>query len=85
MTAQTLPIVTTHLLTAPEVAKILSVSRATAYSLMQTGELPVVRLGKLVRVDPDDLQQFITSRKSYRCDLLFSAKLDKEDRTLITE
>lgn len=47
------------LLKAEEVAELLSVSRSFTYSLMQTGDLPTVRLGRAVRVRPEDLEKFI--------------------------
>jgi excisionase family DNA binding protein len=47
------------LLKANEVAELLSVSRSFAYALMQTGQLPTVRLGRSVRVRPEDLEEFI--------------------------
>ena len=50
-----------RLLKAPEVAKILNLSRAFVYQLMQTGELPTVRLHRSVRVRPSDLEALIQS------------------------
>lgn len=47
------------LLTVPEVAPILRVSEARAYELARDGLLPVVRLGRQVRVDPDVLAEWI--------------------------
>ena len=48
-----------RLLKARDVAAFLNVSRSFAYHLIQTGELPTVRLGKSVRVRPQDLQAYI--------------------------
>jgi len=42
------------LLRAKEVAEILQISRAMAYTLMQRGEIPTVRIGKARRVRPED-------------------------------
>ena len=39
-----------RLLKSDEVAEILQVSRAKAYSLLQRGEIPRIRIGSLVRV-----------------------------------
>ena len=47
------------LLKAKEVADLLSVSRSFAYSLMKSGQLPTVQLGRSVRVRPEDLEEFI--------------------------
>lgn len=48
-----------RLLRANEVAKILNVSLALAYRLMQTGDIPCVRIGTAVRVRPEDLNGYI--------------------------
>jgi excisionase family DNA binding protein len=47
------------LLRREEVARRLNVSRSKAQSLMQSGALPVVRMGGCVRVRPYDLEAFI--------------------------
>ena len=47
------------LLKAKEVAEILQISRAMAYTLMQRGEIPTVRIGKARRVRPEDLILYI--------------------------
>lgn len=49
----------TKLLTVPEVAKILRVSRSAAYSLVRVRELPAVRIGRSLRVRPETLERFI--------------------------
>jgi excisionase family DNA binding protein len=48
-----------RLLKPKEISEILGVSRSFTYQLMQTGALPVVRLGKSCRVRPKDLEEFI--------------------------
>jgi excisionase family DNA binding protein len=50
------------LLKAREVAEILQISRAMAYTLMQRGEIPTVRIGKCRRVRPEDLIKYIESK-----------------------
>lgn len=47
------------LLNSDQVAEILGTSKSYAYTLMRRGELPVVRLGRAVRVRPGDLDNFI--------------------------
>lgn len=54
-----LPTTAAPLLTGGQVAKILNVSRSFAYQLMRTGEIPTVRLGRAVRVRPEDLKNFV--------------------------
>ena len=48
-----------HLLKAVDVAKRLNISRSLAYQLMQSGEIPTVRIRKLVRVYEPDLENYI--------------------------
>ena len=52
------------LLTADDVARILNVSRSFAYGMLSDGTISVVRLGRAVRVRPQDLDEFIKSRLS---------------------
>ena len=47
------------LLKGNEVARLLNVSRSFAYLLMQTGTIPTVRLGRSIRVRPQDLLEYI--------------------------
>jgi excisionase family DNA binding protein len=47
------------LLRGEEVAQLLSISKAFAYQLMAAGKIPVVRLGRSVRVRPEDLEKYI--------------------------
>jgi len=47
------------LLKAYQVAERLNTSKAFAYTLLQRGEMPVVRMGKTVRVRPEDLEKYI--------------------------
>lgn len=54
------------LLRGKEVAQALNVSKALAYNLMAKGEIPTVRLGRSVRVRPEDLEQFISERVSQK-------------------
>ena len=48
-----------RLLNAKKLAEVLEVSQARAYGLMRDGILPVVHLGRQVRVDEDALREFI--------------------------
>ena len=47
----------TELLTIPEVAAILRVSRTSAYRYVATGGLPAHRIGGSIRVDRDELRE----------------------------
>jgi excisionase family DNA binding protein len=46
-------------LTGAQVARIMQVSRAHAYRMMKSGEIPTVRFGKAVRVRRADLTVYL--------------------------
>lgn len=50
------------LLRPPEVSEMLGVSRALAYRWAQTGVLPVIRVGRSVRIPHDALVAWIAAR-----------------------
>jgi excisionase family DNA binding protein len=86
MEKTTEPVCNNSLLTARDVAKRLKISRALAYQLMASGELPTVRIrGKIVRVTEVDLQEYINSCRAIRCVSLFDAKMGRGECTLPTE
>ncbi len=47
------------LLTGKDVAKILQFSLRWIYKLMERGDIPIVRIGRAVRVRPEDLEDYI--------------------------
>lgn len=51
------------LLRPREAAEALAVSERTLWTLTASGEIPVVRLNRAVRYDPQDLAAFIEARK----------------------
>jgi excisionase family DNA binding protein len=51
-----------RLLRAPEVAQILGLGRSKVYDMMQSGELPVVHIGRAIRVPMQALQAWIRGR-----------------------
>jgi excisionase family DNA binding protein len=51
-----------HLLNIREVAEILHVSRALVYSLLKRGDIPTVRIERIIRVRPGDLERYILER-----------------------
>lgn len=55
------------LLTVEEVSRELNVSATCVYSLVQTGELASIRIGKgrgTIRVDQEDLDDFVEQRRN---------------------
>lgn len=53
------PISKGPLLTVEEVSKRLSVPKSRAYELVRRDLLPVVRIGRQVRIDPEELEAWI--------------------------
>ncbi len=49
------------LLKATDVAEILNISNSMAYRLMKANELPTVKIGKIKRVRPIDLHNYINA------------------------
>lgn len=49
-----------RLLTAPDVARILSISKGAAYKLIQLNQIPSIRINRSIRVRPEDLDEFIS-------------------------
>jgi excisionase family DNA binding protein len=50
------------LLNAQDIAVALSIGLSTAYLLLERGELPSIRIGRSVRIRPEDLEEFIESK-----------------------
>ena len=49
------------LLTVRDVEAALQLGRTRTYELVRSGELPVIRLGRIVRVPRDELERWIES------------------------
>lgn len=52
-----------EVLTIPQVAERLKVSRNTVYRLISAGEIPVVEVGSVSRIAEVDLQDYIDRNK----------------------
>jgi excisionase family DNA binding protein len=50
---------TTRLLKADEVAARWGLHRATVYRLVQRGELPALRIGGSIRIDPREAERWL--------------------------
>lgn len=55
-----------ELLRAEEVARILGIGRSKTYELIARGELPSLRIGRLVRVPRHALDQWIADHTEWR-------------------
>ena len=49
-------------LTVEQVAKRLYVGRSTAYNMVNSGEIPAVRFGRLIRVPVSALDQYLSNK-----------------------
>jgi excisionase family DNA binding protein len=49
----------TELLTVPEVAQVLRISRGRCYELCRRGFIPTIRVGRQLRISPAELNAFI--------------------------
>jgi excisionase family DNA binding protein len=53
---------TEYLITVEELRRFLGIGRTYAYRMISDGELPTVRLGRVVRVRRSDVMRFIEAR-----------------------
>ena len=51
-------------LKSPEVAELLNVSLSTVHKLVKNGELPAYSIGRHLRFDADELEEWIESRRN---------------------
>jgi putative molybdopterin biosynthesis protein len=50
---------TRTLLSPAEVARLAAISRKTVYREIDRGELPAIHVGRQLRIDPSDLNQYL--------------------------
>ncbi len=68
---------TFQILTPQEVADCLQVGVRQVYKWIQDGELPAVRLGRVYRVQPDDLRRFLLEHKTVRRSRAWQERFDR--------
>ena len=51
------------LLTIEETAKVMNSSVKTIHRRIKSGDLPVIRDGRIVRIRPEDLRLYISQRR----------------------
>ena len=71
------------LLTVPETARLLRISRNLAYELVARGELPSVRFGRVIRIPRSVLADWV--RESGRPARLACARGERNIGELLTE
>lgn len=59
--------ITPKLLKASDVANTLNISRSFAYMLLETRQLPAVRIGHALRVRVQDLEAYIEANLVQEC------------------
>jgi excisionase family DNA binding protein len=52
-----------NLLTVRDLARILNCGRTMAWKLVNTDQIPTVRVGRLVRVEREAVEEFIESNR----------------------
>ncbi len=55
---------TNEILTIPEVARYLKLSKSKVYGLVATGEIPHIRIGRNVRIREADLEKWLETSLS---------------------
>jgi excisionase family DNA binding protein len=55
-----------QLLRAEEAAHLLGIGRTKIYEMIARGEIPALRIGRLVRVPRDALEEWIADRTEWR-------------------
>lgn len=70
------------ILTIPEVAKYLKLSKSKAYYLVKRNELPHIRIGRNVRVLEGDLLVWIQKKKNNPSQMVFLIEnvLEKQNK-----
>ena len=53
-------------LNAVEVAEILNITKNTVYEMIKRGELPAYKVGRKIRIDKSDIENYINSQKNTR-------------------
>ncbi len=63
-------------LTPSEIAETLTLAPATVYNLINSGELKAARIGRSLRVDPQDFEAYINQCKEPGMSGLLTLRLD---------
>jgi excisionase family DNA binding protein len=55
-------------LTLAEVQRVLGLGRTKAYQLVGTGEIPAVRIGRVIRVNREELESWLQTQRVVKTD-----------------
>ena len=58
-------------LTPLEVAELLKITKNTVYELIKRGELPAYKVGRKLRIDKEDIDNYIKTCKYYNNNSLY--------------
>jgi putative molybdopterin biosynthesis protein len=72
-------------LTALEVAELLKITKNTVYELAKRGEIPSYKVGKKLRIDKKDVQEYISNQKSTNSNQKSYSKTIVKDYSTETE
>jgi excisionase family DNA binding protein len=53
-----------QVMTVPEMARVLKIAKSEAYKLIGQGEIPVIRIGKAIRIARDPFLAWLQSKVS---------------------
>ncbi|MET3322710.1 UNVERIFIED_ORG: putative molybdopterin biosynthesis protein [Peribacillus simplex] len=65
--------------TTEEISKLLRVSKLTVYDLIKKGELPAYQVGRQMRIDAEDLENYINQSKNKKANHTYSSVKQKEN------
>ncbi|AQR90906.1 substrate-binding domain-containing protein [Clostridium saccharobutylicum] len=72
-------------LTAVDVAELLKITKNTVYELVKRGELPGYKVGKKLRIDRDDVENYINNQKISKSNrnknIILNSELTKQTYT----
>jgi excisionase family DNA binding protein len=71
-----------HLLIVPEVARLLRVKPSTVYGWIRSGKLEHLRVGRLIRITPEQIENFVAHNSPARFSAVTSLT-GKEDSSCL--
>lgn len=52
------------IITVPEMANLLKISRSKAYNLVKDTTFPIIKIGKCIRIDKKELESWLHNAKN---------------------
>ncbi|MDY6796991.1 MAG: helix-turn-helix domain-containing protein [Actinomycetota bacterium] len=60
-------LVSLNLLSVPQIAAILNVSKRTVYRMVENGDLQAYKIGQLLRVPESEVARYLRAHRKSRC------------------